>query len=142
MNIIYFKTVSSITQLFGETKFKKKKKKSIILLSREKAPTKDKNAFVIERIPYCKCILATLLQNRGQYLKIFVLSKVLNFILLVPQWSDLLWTCKLVTRRQIPCPNYFIIIMYYEVFLYFFPNQFFQKIVFFLRSFVRQSGGI
>ena len=33
---------------------------------------------------YCKCILATLLQNRGQYLKIFVLSKVLNFVLLVP----------------------------------------------------------
>ena len=31
-----------------------------------------------------KCILATLLQNRAQYLKIFVLSKVLNFVLLVP----------------------------------------------------------
>ena len=44
-------------------------------------------------------------------------------------------------RRQIPYANYFIII-YYEVFLYFFfLNQFFQKIVL-LRSGVRKSGGI
>ena len=34
------------------------------------------------------------------------------------------------------------IIIYYEVFSYFFPNQFFQKIVSFLRSGVRKSGGI
>ena len=32
---------------------------------------------------------------------------------------------------EISCANYSIIIIYYEVFLYFFPNQFFQKIVFF-----------
>ena len=32
---------------------------------------------------------------------------------------------------EIPYANYFIIIIYYEVFLYFFPNQFFQQIVFF-----------
>ena len=31
--------------------------------------------------------------------------------------------------RQIPCANYFIITIYYEVILYFFPNQFFQKLV-------------
>ena len=34
-------------------------------------------------------------------------------------------------RRPIPCANYFIIIIFYEVFLHFFPNQFFQKTVFF-----------
>ena len=45
-------------------------------------------------------------------------------------------------RRQIPCPNYFLIIIYYKVFLYFFPNQLFQKVVLFLRSGVRNSGGI
>ena len=33
-------------------------------------------------------------------------------------------------RRQIPLANYFIISIYYENFLYFFLNQFFQKIVF------------
>ena len=45
--------------------------------------------------------------------------------------------------RQIPCANYFTIIMYYEVvFVFFFLNQFFQKIVFFLRSGVRKLGGI
>ena len=38
-------------------------------------------------------------------------------------------------RRQIPCTIYFIIIIYYEVFLYFFPNQF-------LRSSLRKSGNI
>ena len=47
-------------------------------------------------------------------------------------------------RRQIVCANYFIIIIYNEVFLYFFPNQFLQKIVvvFFLRSGVRKLGDI
>ena len=34
-------------------------------------------------------------------------------------------------RRQIPCANYFIIIIHCEFFLHFFPNQFLQKIVFF-----------
>ena len=36
------------------------------------------------------------------------------------------WSC----RRQIPCVNYFIIIIFYEVFLCFFLSQFFQKNVF------------
>ena len=43
-------------------------------------------------------------------------------------------------KRQIPYVN-IIIIIYYEVFLYFFPNQFFKKSIF-LRSGVRKSGGI
>ena len=53
----------------------------------EKVPKKDKNAFAhylnfeLKGFLYCKCILATLLQNRTQYLKIFVLNKVLNFVL-------------------------------------------------------------
>ena len=45
-------------------------------------------------------------------------------------------------KRQIPGANCFIVIIYYEVFLYFFPSQFFQKIVFYLRSGVRKSGNI
>ena len=36
-----------------------------------------------------------------------------------------------VNLSKISCANYSIIIIYYEVFLYFFPNQFFQKIIFF-----------
>ena len=31
--------------------------------------------------------------------------------------------------RQMPCANYFIIIIYYKDFLYFFPNQYFENIV-------------
>ena len=40
--------------------------------------------FDLKEFLYCKCILATLLQNRVQYLKIFVLKKILNFVLRVP----------------------------------------------------------
>ena len=36
-----------------------------------------------------------------------------------------------VNLSEISCANYSIIIIYYEVFLYFFRNQFFIKIVFF-----------
>ena len=36
-----------------------------------------------------------------------------------------------VNLSEISCANYSIIIIYYEVFLYFFQNQFFIKIVFF-----------
>ena len=43
-------------------------------------------------------------------------------------WSDVIWTCKQIPWRQIPCANYFTIITYFEIFLYFFPNQVFQKI--------------
>ena len=49
----------------------------------------------IERIPLLQ-VYFSYLQNKAQYLKIFVLNKVLNFVLLVPHWSYLLWTCKLV----------------------------------------------
>ena len=84
---------------------------------------------------YCKCILATLLQNRAQYLKIFVLKKVLNFFLFVTPMANFVLTyyapANWSFRRQILRTNYFIIIIYYEVFLYFLLNQFFQKIVFF-----------
>ena len=50
-------------------------------------------------------------------------------------------------KRQIPGANCFIVIIYYEVFLYFFHSQFFQIQVFqiisiFLRSGVRKSGDI
>ena len=40
--------------------------------------------FELKEFFYCECILATLLQNKAQYLKIFVLSNVFNFALLVP----------------------------------------------------------
>ena len=38
----------------------------------------------LKELLYCNCILTTLLQNKAQYLKTFVLSKVLNVVLLVP----------------------------------------------------------
>ena len=37
----------------------------------------------------------------------------------------------IVNLSEISCANYFIIIIYYKVFLFFVPNQFFQKIEFF-----------
>ena len=40
--------------------------------------------FELKEFLYYKSILATLLLNRAQYLKIFVLTKVPNFVLLVP----------------------------------------------------------
>ena len=45
-------------------------------------------------------------------------------------------------RRQIPCANYRIIIIYFKVFFVFFSESIFQKICIFLRSGVRKSGGI
>ena len=39
--------------------------------------------FELKEFLYCKCILAILLQSQAQNWKIFVLSKVLNFVLLV-----------------------------------------------------------
>ena len=46
-------------------------------------------------------------------------------------------------RRQRPCVNYFIIIIYYEVFLYFFQINFSEKLYFFFfPSGVRKLGGI
>ena len=40
--------------------------------------------FELKELRYCKRTLATLLQNSAQYLKIFVLTKVLNFVSLFP----------------------------------------------------------
>ena len=89
--------------------------------------------FELKEFLYCKCILATLLQSKAQYLKIFVLSiKQGNrfcsvcFSISVIYYGPANWSC----RRQIPCVNYFIIIIFYEVFLCFFLSQFFQKNVF------------
>ena len=50
----------------------------------------------IERISLLQVYFRHFLQNSAQYLKMFVVSKVLNFVLLFVQWYDLLWTCKLV----------------------------------------------
>ena len=114
------------------------------MLSREKAPKKDKNAFAIERIPLLQVYFSHFIGKQGTIFKVFVLSKVLNFVLVVPPviWFTMdLQTSHLEDRYH--CVDYFIIIIiYFEVFLYFFPNQFFQKIVFFLPLFVRKSRGI
>ena len=83
---------------------------------------------------YCKCILTTSLQIRAQYLKIFVLSKVLSFALLVLLlvWFTMdLQTGQLEDRYQISRANYFIIVIYYKVFLYFFSESIFPKKIFF-----------
>ena len=42
-----------------------KKKKSIILLSREKAPKKNKNAFAIERIPLLQVCFSHFIAKQG-----------------------------------------------------------------------------
>ena len=118
-------------QLFSKTKLKKKNNKSAIFffpILKCICPLFELKGFL-----YCEGILATLFQNRAQYLKIFVLSKVLNFILLVPL---LVWfTMDLQTGHLEDRYHYFfwyfIIIIYYEVFVFFFPNQFFPNIFFF-----------
>ena len=67
-------------QLFGKTKLKKKINQQFFFpVLKCICPLSELKGFL-----YCDGILATLFQNRAQYLKIFVLSKVLNFILLVP----------------------------------------------------------
>ena len=53
-------------------------------VKREKVLEKDKNAFA-HYLDWKNSFIASVFwQNRAQYLKIFVLSKVLNFVLLVP----------------------------------------------------------
>ena len=86
--------------------------------------------FELKLLLCCKCILATLLQSRAQYLKIFVLNKALNFVLFVPP-SGLIYygPANWSFRGQIPCANFFVII-YYEV-LYFFSESIFPKFFFF-----------
>ena len=82
---------------------------------------------------YCKCILAKLLQSRAQYLKIFVLGKVLNFVLFVPLvvWFAMdLQTGYLEDRYHAWIISLLLFAMKCFCFC-FFANQFFQKIVFF-----------
>ena len=101
------------------------------MLSREKAPKKDKNAFAIERIPLLQVHFSHFIAKQGTIFKQGT------------QFSSARFSSGLIYYGpDLPHANYFIIIIDYEVFLYFFPNQFFQKIVFFLNSFVRKSGGI
>ena len=66
----------------------------------------------IERIPLLQ-VYFSYLQNKAQYLKIFVLNKVLNFVLLVPHWSYLLWTCKLVIWKTDTMRELFYYYYYY-----------------------------
>ena len=95
--------------------------------------------FELKLLLYCKCILAALLQSRAQYLKIFVLNKALNFVLLVPP-SRLIYygPANWSFRGQIPCANFFVII-YYEV-LYFFSESVFPIFfIFFFFAFWRKK---
>ena len=41
--------------------------------------------------------------------------------------------------RQIPYASYFIIIVYYKAFLYFFPNQFFKKYIYFFCGLAQEN---
>ena len=87
---------------------------------------------------YRKCILATLLENRAQYLKIFVLINGTQFcsarssIGLIYS-GPVNWSF----RREMPCVNYFVIIIYSK-----FPRPPPIFFFFFLRSGLRKSGGI
>ena len=93
---------------------------------------------------YCKGILAILLQNRAQYLKIFVLNKVLNFVLLFPPvvWFTMdLQTGHLEDRYHVRI--ILLLLFSMKVLSIFFRANFSQKLcLFFLRSGVRKSGGI
>ena len=85
----------------------------------------------IERIPLW-CILATLLKNTAQYLKTFVLSKVLSFVQLIPPmvWFTMdLQTGHLEDRYH--ARIILLLLFFMKFFCIFFPNQFFQKTVFF-----------
>ena len=67
----------------------KKNDKSLILLSSNKGKSSEKGQkcicrlFELKQSLYCECMLATLLQNRAQYLSMFVIGKLLNFVLFV-----------------------------------------------------------
>ena len=113
------------------------------MLSREKPAKKDKNAFAIERIPLLQVYFSHFIAKRGTILKEFVLSKVINFLLLVP--PVVCFTMDLQTsylEERYHARIILLLLFTMRVFCIFFPNQFFQKIVFFLRLFVRKSRDI
>ena len=108
------KTVSGITQLFGKT-----------ILNEIICPL-----FELKKFLHCKCILVNLFQNKTHYLKIFVFSKLVNLVLLVPPVVWFTIDLQIGHLKDIPCANYFFII-YYEGFLYFFRINFSKKLYFF-----------
>ena len=86
----------------------------------------------LKELLYCNCILTTLLQNKAQYLKTFVLSKVLNVVLLVPPF---LWfTMDLQTGHS--QDRYHVRIILFLSF----TMKFFS--ILFLRSGKKKLGGI
>ena len=97
----------------------------------------------IERTPLLQVYFNHFIVKQGTIFQdIFVLSKVLNFVLPVPPVVSFNGPANLSFSREIPCANYVLVLIYYEGFSYFFPYQSFQKIVQFLQSCVRKSGGI
>ena len=131
-SIFLLKTATKSTQFFPSVK-------------REKVRKKGQNCicplFELKELLCCKCILATFLQNIAQYLKIFVLGKVPNFVLLVP---PVVWFTMVLQTGHLEDSSMRELFYYYYLlwsFFYFFRINFPKKSIV-LRFGIRKCGDI
>ena len=121
-------------QLFGKTKFKKITNFALNLKWKKfRKRTKMHFRIIwIERIPLLQVYFSYFIAKQGRIFKDICIKESTQFCSACSS-SGLIYYGPVSSsfRRKRPCANYFIIIIYYEVFLHFFLNQFFQKIVFF-----------
>ena len=97
----------------------------------EKVPKKDENAFPIiwfERIPLLQVYFSYFIAKQGTIFKDICIKEDTQFCSACSS-SGLIYhgPANWSFRRQIPRAGYFIIIIYYEVFLYFFTESIFPK---------------
>ena len=110
-----------------------REKKTIITNFALQLQGKKDKLFELKKFLYCKRILTTSLQSRAQYLKIFVLKKVLNFVLLVPlvvQFTMDLQTGHLEDRYH---ARIILSLFTMKFFCIFFQINFSKKVLFFMR---------
>ena len=121
-------------QLFGKTKFKKITNFALNLKWKKfRKRTKLHFRIIwIERIPLLQVYFSDFIAKQGRIFKDICIKESTQFCSACSS-SGLIYYGHVSSsfRRKRPRANYFIIIIYYEVFLYFFLNQFFQKIVIF-----------
>ena len=118
-------------------------------VKREKVPKKDKNAFV-NYLNWKKYFMyfSHFIAKQGTVFKDICFEQGTQFCSACSSISLIYYgPANWSFRRQIPRANYFIIIIYYEVFLYFFslsisPKNCLFVCCFFLRSGVRKPEGI
>ena len=97
----------------------------------EKVWKNDKNAFPIiwiERIPLLQVYFSYFIAKQGTIFKDICIKEVTQFCSACSS-SGLIYhgPANWSFRRRIPRAGYFIIIIYYEVFLYFFTESIFPK---------------